>query len=155
MSSPIVDMSCLLEKPAGSVIRHLICFHRTRQTIIQLPRIVWSSADPCHQEDWDTWPASRRYTHFGGEFVHFAQKYWHPVRFIKGRRCCIIQMKSRTMVFQFKNGETIALPKSPIEKTSNGMKSIGHRFLLQLIFAGTAHRSQGMALQRAAIDCRM
>jgi hypothetical protein len=84
MSSPIVDTSCLLEKPGGSVTRHRICFHRTRQTIIQLPRIVWSSTNRCHQKDWDIWPASKRHTHFGGGSVHFAQKYWHPVRVHKG-----------------------------------------------------------------------
>jgi hypothetical protein len=80
MSSVIVDTSCLLEKPGGSVIRHRIFLHRTRQIIIQLPRIVWNSANRCHQEDWDIWPASKRHTYFGGSSVHFAQQYWHPVR---------------------------------------------------------------------------
>jgi hypothetical protein len=33
VSSPIVNLSCLLEKPGSSVIRRRICFHRTRQNI--------------------------------------------------------------------------------------------------------------------------
>jgi hypothetical protein len=77
-------MRCLLEKPGGWVIRNRICFHRTRQGIIQWPQIVWSSANRCRQEDWDTWPVSKQYTHFGGGSVHFAQKYWLPVRVQKG-----------------------------------------------------------------------
>jgi hypothetical protein len=66
------------------VIQHRVCFHRICQTIIQLPRIVWSSINRCHQDEWDTWPASKRYTHFGGGYVHFAQRYWHPVWVHKG-----------------------------------------------------------------------
>jgi hypothetical protein len=61
--------------------------------------------------------------------------------FIKGRRCRAIQLKNRTMVFQFKNGETTALTKTPMEKTPNEMKFIGHQVLLRLIFAGSVHRS--------------
>jgi hypothetical protein len=34
-------------------------------------------------------------------------------------------MENRTVVFQFKNGETMALMEIPREKTSNGMKFIG------------------------------
>jgi hypothetical protein len=49
----------------------------------------------------------------------------------------------------------MALTKTPMEKTSNGMKFIGRQLLLRLIFAGTVHRSQGVTLQRAVIDCRM
>jgi hypothetical protein len=86
MSSPIVDMSRLFEKPGVSVIRHRICFRRTCQSIIQLPWIVWSSVNRCHQEDWDSWPASKRCTPFGGGSVHSAQKYWHPVRVHKKPR---------------------------------------------------------------------
>jgi hypothetical protein len=59
------------------------------------------------------------------------------------------------MVFQFKNGETMVLAATAMEKTSNGMKFGGRQLLLRLIFAGTVHRSQGMTLQRAVIDCRM
>jgi hypothetical protein len=57
--------------------------------------------------------------------------------------------------FQFKNRETMALTKTPMEKTWNGMKFIGCQLLLWLIFAGTVHRSQEMTLQRAVIDCCM
>jgi hypothetical protein len=64
-------------------------------------------------------------------------------------------MKNRTVVFQFKNDETMALAKTPMEKTSNGMKLIEQQLLLRLIFAGTVHRSQGTTLQRADIDCRI
>jgi hypothetical protein len=42
-------------------------------------------------------------------------------------------MKNRTVVFQFKNGETMALTKTSMEKTSNGMKFIARQLLLWLI----------------------
>jgi hypothetical protein len=57
------------------------------------------------------------------------------------------------MIFQFKNGETTALTKTPMQKTLNEMKFVGRQLLLRLIFAGTVHRPQGMTLQRAVIDC--
>jgi hypothetical protein len=60
-----------------------------------------------------------------------------------------------TVVFQFKNGEIMALTKTPIENTSNGMKFIGRQVLLRLILTGTVHRSQETTLQRAVIDCRV
>jgi hypothetical protein len=59
------------------------------------------------------------------------------------------------MAFRFKNGETMALTATTMEKTSNGMKFIGRELLLRLILAGTVHRFQGMMLQRAVIDCDM
>jgi hypothetical protein len=75
--------------------------------------------------------------------------------FIKGRRSPVIQMKNRTVIFHFKNGETLALAKTPMEKTSNGTKVIGRQLLLRLIFAGTVYRSQGTTLRQAVIDCCM
>jgi hypothetical protein len=72
-------------------------------------------------------PASKRYTHFGEGSVHFVQKYWHPVRVHKGSALLCNTNKNRTMVFQFKNGETIASTKTPMEDISNGMKSIGRQ----------------------------
>jgi hypothetical protein len=39
-------------------------------------------------------------------------------------------------------------------KQSNGMKFVRWQLPLRLLFAGTAHRSQGITLQRAVIDCR-
>jgi hypothetical protein len=56
------------------------------------------------------------------------------------------------VVFQFKNDETMALAKTPIEKTSNGMKFIGPQLLLWLILSETVHRSQGMMFQQTVID---
>jgi ATP-dependent exoDNAse (exonuclease V) alpha subunit len=73
---------------------------------------------------------------------------------LKGRLCCAIQIKNRTVVFQFEDGETRALMRIPMEKTSNGMKFIRCQLPLRLIFAETVHRSQGMTLQRAIIDYR-
>jgi hypothetical protein len=66
---------------------------------------------------------------------------------VKGRRCHAIQIKNRTVVFQFEDGETRALTRIPMEKTSNGMKSIRGQLPLRLLFAGTVHSSQGMTLQ--------
>jgi hypothetical protein len=51
-------------------------------------------------------------------------------------------MKNRTVVFQFKNGETMALTKTFIEKTSNAVKFIGCQLPSRLILAGTVLRSQ-------------
>jgi hypothetical protein len=59
------------------------------------------------------------------------------------------------VVFQLKNGETMALTKIPMEKASNGMEFIGRQLLLRLVLAGPVHRSQEMVLQRAVIDWRM
>jgi hypothetical protein len=59
------------------------------------------------------------------------------------------------MIFQFKNGETMALTKTPMEKTSSEMKFIRHQFILRPIFAGTLRRSQRLTLQQTIIDCRM
>jgi hypothetical protein len=64
-------------------------------------------------------------------------------------------MKNRTAVFQFKNGETMALPKTFMERTLYGMKFIERQLRLRLIFAGTVHRSQGLTIQQALIDYRM
>jgi hypothetical protein len=64
-------------------------------------------------------------------------------------------MKNRTVVFQFKNGETMAVTKTPMEKTSNGMKFTERELFLCLLLAGMVHRSHGMTLQRSVIDCRM
>jgi hypothetical protein len=55
---------------------------------------------------------------------------------------------------QFEDGETRALTRIPMKKTSNGMKFIRCQLLLQLIFAGTVHGSQRMTLQRTVIDYR-
>jgi hypothetical protein len=41
-----------------------------------------------------------------------------------------------------------------MEKTSNGMTFTRWQIPLRLLFAGLVHRSQGMTLQRAVIDCR-
>jgi hypothetical protein len=151
-----VDFCCLIYFSfVTAVIRHRICFHRTRQTIIQLPLIVWSSTNRCHQEDWDIRLASKRYTHFWGGSVHFAEKYYHPIRVHKGSTLSCNTNEKRTVVFQFNKGEIMALTKTSIEKMSNGMKFIGRQLLLRLIFAGTVHRSQGMTLQRVVIDCHM
>jgi hypothetical protein len=54
---------------------------------------------------------------------------------VKGRRCRVIQVKNRTVVFQFEDGETRALRRIPMEKTSNGMKFIRCQLPLRLIFA--------------------
>jgi hypothetical protein len=150
-----VGLSCLLEKPGGSVIRRSIYFHRIRQTIIQWSRIVYSSTNRCNQKGWDTWLASKRHTHLGGGFVHFAQKYWLSVRVQKESTLLYSINKKPNSCFQFKNGETMSLTKTPLEKTSNKMKLRGRQLLLRLIFAGTVHRFQGMTLHRAVIDSCM
>jgi hypothetical protein len=64
----------------------------------------------------------------------------------KGRRCRAIQMRNRTIVVEFDNHETRTLTRIAMEKTSNGMKFIRWQIPLRLVFAGTAHRSQGMTL---------
>jgi hypothetical protein len=56
---------------------------------------------------------------------------------------------------EFKNGETVVLTETPVEKTSNKMKFVGRQLLLWLIIGGTVYRSQGTTLQRAVIDYRM
>jgi hypothetical protein len=72
----------------------------------------------------------------------------------KGRRCRAVQMENRTVFFQFGDNETPTLTRIHMEKSLNGMKFLRCQLSLRLIFAGAVHRSQGMTLQRAAIDCR-
>jgi hypothetical protein len=43
---------------------------------------------------------------------------------VQGRCCRAIQIKNQIMVFQFEDGETRALTRILMEKTSNGMKFI-------------------------------
>jgi hypothetical protein len=73
---------------------------------------------------------------------------------VKGRRYHAIQIKNRTVAFQFEDRETRVLTRISMEKTSNGMKFIRCQLPLRLIFAGTVHKSQGMTLRRAVIDYR-
>jgi hypothetical protein len=72
----------------------------------------------------------------------------------KGRRCRALRMRNRTVVLWFDDDQTRAITRIPMEKTSNGMKFVRWQVPLRLLFAGTVHRSQGMTLQRAVIDCR-
>jgi hypothetical protein len=44
-------------------------------------------------------------------------------------------MENRTVVFQFKNSEIMALTKTPMGKMSHGMKFVGRQLLLLLILA--------------------
>jgi hypothetical protein len=73
---------------------------------------------------------------------------------VKNRRCRVIQIKNRTVVFQFEDGETRAFKRILMEKTSNGMKFTRCRLPSRLILVGAEHRSQGMTLQRAVINYR-
>jgi hypothetical protein len=100
-------------------------------------------------------PLNDIYIHFGGGSVHFAQKYWDPVRVHKESTLSCNTNEKPNSGFQFKNGETMALTKTPMEKILKRMKFIRRQLLLPLISAGTVHRSQGMMLQRAVIDRRM
>jgi hypothetical protein len=59
---------------------------------------------------------------------------------VKGRRCPAIQIKNRTVIFQFEDSETRALTRIPIEKTSNGIKFTRCQLPLRLLFAATVHR---------------
>jgi hypothetical protein len=138
MSSPIVDMSCLWEKPAGSVIRHRICFHRSRQTITHCPGLSEAQQiDVIKKIETSDLPLNDIHILEGDPFT-LLRNIGIRSEFIKGRRLRAIQMRNRGVVFQFKNGETMTLTKTLAEKTSNGMKFIGRQLLL-----------------RAAIDSRM
>jgi ATP-dependent exoDNAse (exonuclease V) alpha subunit len=75
-------------------------------------------------------------------------------RLANGRRCLAVEMKNRTVVFHFDDGETKILTRFRLEKQSNGMKFIRLQLPIRLLFAGTVQQSQGMTLQRAVIDCR-
>jgi hypothetical protein len=143
-----------MEDPGGSVIRHHICFHPIHQTIIQLPRIAWSSVNRFHQEDWYIWLAFKQYTYLEGDLFVMSINIDTRSGLVKNRPCRVIQIKNRRVVFPFEDGETRALTRVPMEKTSNGMKCIRYQLPLWLIFAGTVHRSQVMTFQRAIIDYR-
>jgi hypothetical protein len=71
----------------------------------------------------------------------------------KGRRCRARQIRNRTVVLEFDDGEKV-LTRIPMEKNSNGMTFVRWQLPLRSVFAGTVHRSQGMTLDRAVIDCR-
>jgi hypothetical protein len=73
----------------------------------------------------------------------------------KGGRCRAVQLRNRTVVLEFDDGETRTRTRIPMEeKGSNGMQFVTCQLPLRLIFAGTVHKSQGMTLQRSVIDCR-
>jgi hypothetical protein len=119
-SNPIVDMSCRLEKPGGSAIRHRICFHRARQTIIQLPGLSEAQQlDIIKKIATPDLPLNDVYILEGDPFT-LLRNIGTRSGFIKGRRCLAIQMKNGTMVFQFKNGETMALTTTPMEQLQMG-----------------------------------
>jgi hypothetical protein len=46
------------------------------------------------------------------------------------------------------------LTRLPMEKPSNGTPFIQWHIHWRLLFAGMVHRSHGMTLERAVIDCR-
>jgi hypothetical protein len=72
----------------------------------------------------------------------------------KGRRCRAVEMKNQTVVFQFDDNDTRTLTRIPMEKKSNGMIFVRWQLPIRLMFAGTVHKSQGMTLNKAVIDCR-
>jgi hypothetical protein len=58
------------------------------------------------------------------------------------------------VVVQFKNGETMELAKIPMEEIFKCYEAHQTSITFAALFAGTVHRSQGMTLQGAIIDCR-
>jgi hypothetical protein len=65
----------------------------------------------------------------------------------KGRRCTAVDMRYRTIVLQFDDGQTFTLTKIPFDKCLNGMTFRQWQVPIREVFAGTVHRSQGMTLQ--------
>jgi hypothetical protein len=72
----------------------------------------------------------------------------------QGRRCSAKFIRNRTVVVCFDQGEERTLTRVPLEKVTNGMNFKRWQVPLRLMYAGTVHRSQGMTLSRAVVDCR-
>jgi hypothetical protein len=72
----------------------------------------------------------------------------------KDRRCWVVEAYQRVAVTRPTSGEELTLSRIPIGKRANGLKFAGWQVPFSLIFAGTVHRSQNMALHKAVIDFR-
>jgi hypothetical protein len=75
-------------------------------------------------------------------------------RLAKGRRCSAQDLRNRALVISLEDGNQRTLTRIPLEKVSNGMRFKWWQVPLRLIFPGTVHRSQGMTLDGAVVDCR-
>jgi hypothetical protein len=143
-----------MEDRGGSVIRHDICLHPIHQTIINCPGLSETQQiNFIKKNDTPDLPSNDILILEGDPSV-LIRNINIRSGLVKSRRCHAIQIKNRTVVFQFENDETRAFRRVPMEKTSNWMKFTRCQLPFPLIFAGTVHRSQGMTLQRVVIDYR-
>jgi hypothetical protein len=73
----------------------------------------------------------------------------------KGRRCAAREMGNRTLVVSFGPEVEYTFGAIRMDKKLNGVEFVRWQVPFRLIYAGTVHRSQGMTLDRAVMDCRM
>jgi hypothetical protein len=143
-----------MEKSRYLVIDCRLCFDVTHQTLFNCPGLSEAQQCDCIEgTDASDLPPNDIHTFEGDRFI-LPRDIDKRSGLAKGRRRRSVEMKSRTVVFQFDNDETRTLTRIAMEKSSNGMTFVRWRLPLRLPFAGTVHRSQGMTVQRALIDCR-
>jgi hypothetical protein len=73
----------------------------------------------------------------------------------KGKRCVATEMGQMTVVVCFDEDRFFTFARIRMEKTFNGVSFVRWQVPLKLVYAGTVHRSQGMTLERAVVDCRV
>jgi hypothetical protein len=72
----------------------------------------------------------------------------------KGRRCLARAMGHLTLVVSFGPEAEYTFGPIRMEKKLNGAEFVRWQVPFRLMYAGTVHRSQGMTLDRAVMDCR-
>jgi hypothetical protein len=77
-----------------------------------------------------------------------------PAGLAKGRRCNAVNMHGSAVQVEFDDGQAATFGRIPMEKRVHGVKFLRWQVPLKLVFSGTVHRSQGMTLARAVVDCR-
>jgi hypothetical protein len=72
----------------------------------------------------------------------------------KGRRCIARKMGNRALVVAFGPETEYTFGAIRMDKKVNGVEFVRWQVPFRLMYGGTVHRSQGMTLDRAVMDCR-
>jgi hypothetical protein len=91
---------------------------------------------------------------FGGDVSLLLRNVNTRAGLAKGRRCVAREMGHLTLVVSFGPEDEYTFGPIRMEKQLNGAEFVRWQVPFRLMYAGTVHRSQGMTLDRAVMDCR-
>jgi hypothetical protein len=91
---------------------------------------------------------------FGGDVLLLLRNVNTRGGLAKGRRCLARGMGHLTFVVLFGPEAEYTFGPIRIDKKLNGVEFVRSQVPFRLMYAGTVHRSQGMTLDRAVMDCR-